>query len=80
MCYCKKSLKSSLINDLQNSKSKANLEMVPMIKLRTMTLWDLIQKPTFFLIATSKVFGDKPSQEDETLLCLQAQLSSDEES
>ena len=40
----------------------------------------LIQKPTFLLTATSNVFGEKLSQEDETLLCLQAQLSSDEES
>ena len=40
----------------------------------------LIQKPTFFLTATSNVFGEKLSEVDETLLCLQAQLSSDEES
>ena len=77
MCYCKNSLKSSLINDLQNnsiilqlrvlgligkfitgpwmkifysnSECKANLEMVPVIKICIMTLRDLIQKPTFFL-------------------------------
>ena len=52
-----------------NSKCKANLEMVPMIKMCT-----------FFLTATSNVFGEKLSEEDETLLCLQAQLTSDEES
>ena len=106
MCYCKNSLKTSLINDLQsksiiiqlrvlgliritgpwmkilysNSECKANLEMVPMIKMCTMTLRDLIQKPTFFLTAISKVLGEKLSEEDETLLCLQAKLSSDEES
>ena len=68
MCYCKNSLKTSLINDLQNksiiiqlrvlgligkfitgpwmkilcsnSECKANLEMVPMIKMCTMTLRD----------------------------------------
>ena len=56
------------------------LEMVPMIKICTMTLWDLIQKLTFFLTTASNVFGEKLSQEDETLLYLQAQLSSDEES
>ena len=61
-----------------NSKCKANLEMVPMIKMCTITLRDLIQKPTFFLTATSNVFGEKLSEEDETLLCLQAQLTSDE--
>ena len=33
---------------------------------------------TNFLTATSNVFGEKLSEEDETLLCLQAQLSSDE--
>ena len=106
MCYCKNSLKTSLINDLQsksiiiqlrvlgliritgpwmkilysNSECKANLEMVPMIKMCTMTLRDLIRKPTFFLTAISKVLGEKLSEEDETLLCLQAKLSSDEES
>ena len=109
MCYCKNSLKTSLINDLQNksiiiqlrvlgligkfitgpwmkilcsnSECKANLfEMVPMIKMCTMTLRELIQKPTFFLTAISNVFEEKLSEEDETLLCLQAQLSSDEES
>ena len=63
-----------------NSECKANLEMVSMIKICTMTLWDLIQKPTFFLKATSNVFGERLSQEDETLLCLQAQLSSEKES
>ena len=63
-----------------NSECKANIEMIPMIKMCTMTLRDLIQKPTFFLTATPDVFGRKLSQEDETLLCLQAQLSSDEES
>ena len=65
-----------------NSKCKANLEMVPMFnyKMCTITLRDLIQKPTFFLTATSNVFGEKLSEEDETLLCLQAQLTSDEES
>ena len=108
MCYCKNSLKSSLINDLQNnsiilqlrvlgligkfitgpwmkifysnSECKANLEMVPVIKICIMTLRDLIQKPTFFLTATSNIFGEKLSEEDETLLCLQAPMSSDEES
>ena len=34
----------------------------------------------FLLTATSNVFGEKLSEEDETLLCLQAQLTSDEES
>ena len=63
-----------------NSECKANLEMAPMINMCTMTLRDLIQKPTFFLTATSNVYGEKLSQEDETLLCLQARLSSDEES
>ena len=63
-----------------NSECKGNLKMVPMIKMCTITLWDLIQKPTFFLTATSNVFGEKLSEVDETLLCLQAQLSSDEES
>ena len=63
-----------------NSKCKPNLEMVPMIKMCTITLRDLIQKPTFFLTATSNVFREKLSEEDETLLCLQAQLTSDEES
>ena len=62
------------------SECKANLEMVPVIKMCTMTLRDLIQKATFFLTAISNVFGEKLSEEDETLLCLQAQLSSDEES
>ena len=108
MCYCKNSLKTSLINDLQNksiiiqlrvlgligkfitgpwmkilysnSECKANLEMVHMIKMCTMTLPNLIQKPTLFLTGISNVFGEKLSEEDETLLCLQAQLSSDEES
>ena len=51
-----------------------------MIKMCTITLRDLIQKPTFFLTVTSNVFGEKLSDMDETLLCLQAQLSSDEES
>ena len=59
------------------SKCKANLEIVPMIKI---TLRDLIQKPTFFLTAKSNVFGEKLSEEDVTLLCLQTQLTSDEES
>ena len=59
-----------------NNECKANLEMVPMIKLCTITLLDLIQKPTFFLTATSNVFGEKLCEEDENLLCLQAQLSS----
>ena len=63
-----------------NSKCKANLEMVPMIKMCTITLRDLIQKPTFFLTATSNVFGEKLSEEGETPMCLQAQLTSDEES
>ena len=54
--------------------------MVPMIKMCTITLKDLIQKPTFFLTATSNVCGEKLSKVDETLVCLQAQLSSDEES
>ena len=40
----------------------------------------LIQKPTFFLTETSNVFGEKLSEDDETLLCLQAQLTSDEKS
>ena len=63
-----------------NSKYKANLEMVPMIKMCAITLRDLIRKSTFFLTAIFNVFGKKLSDEDETLLCLQAQLSSDEES
>ena len=56
------------------------MHMVPMIKMCTITLQDLIQRPTLFLTATSNVFGEKLSEEDETLLCLQAQLTSDEES
>ena len=54
--------------------------LVPMIKMCTITLRDLIQKPKFFLTATSNVFREKLSEVDEILLCLQAQLSSDEES
>ena len=69
------SLKSTGINwkvyhgalDDSNSECIANLEIVPMLKMCTMTLWDLIQKPTFFLTATPNVFGEKLSQEDETL-------------
>ena len=98
MCYCKNSLKTSLINDLQNrsiiiqlrvlgligkfitgpwmkihysnSECKANLEMVPVIKMCTMTLRDLIQKPTFFLTAISNVFGEKLYVKRMRLYCV----------
>ena len=51
-----------------NSKYKANLEMVPMIKMCTIILRDLTQNPTFFLTATSNVFVEKLSEEDETIV------------